>query len=71
MRKIILIFFILIFTLGCVINSFAQQIKADKYFENLAYTKAIKYYKKANKKDPHRTPERFLRKSLNHGQEPY
>lgn len=52
MRKTILIFFIIFLGTGAVMNVFAQQGKADKYFDELAYAKAIKHYEKANKKDP-------------------
>ena len=51
MQKKILIFFIIYLITGFTINVFAQQGKADRYFEELAYSKAIKYYKKAYKKD--------------------
>ncbi len=51
MQKKILIFFILYISSVFVINVYAQQAKADRYYESLAYSKAIKYYKKAYKKD--------------------
>ncbi len=51
MLKKILIFFIIYLSSVFVINTYAQQSKADKYYESLAYSKAIKYYKKAYKKD--------------------
>lgn len=52
MHKRILILFILVIGTGVFLDSFAQQGKADLYFKSLSYVKAIKYYKKAFKKDP-------------------
>lgn len=52
MQKKIIILFIIVFTSGFAINSFAQQSKADRYYKNLAYAKAAKFYEKAYKKDP-------------------
>lgn len=51
MQKKLLIFFIIYLSTGFVVNINAQQGKADNYYDNLAYVKAIKYYKKAYKKD--------------------
>lgn len=51
MLRKILIFIIIYISSVFVINAYAQQSKADKYYESLAYSKAIKYYKKAYKKD--------------------
>ncbi|MCD4731310.1 MAG: OmpA family protein [Bacteroidales bacterium] len=51
MQKKILIFFIIYISSVFTINIYAQQTKADRYYDNLAYSKAIKYYKRAYKKD--------------------
>ncbi len=52
MQKKIIVFLIIYLSTGFVVNINAQQGKADRYFDNLAYVKAIKYYEKTYKKDP-------------------